>query len=252
MNQPVKAVVLAAGKGTRLQTEDCGLPKVLRQAAGKPLLRYVVSALSFLPKEDIILVVGWKADTVREAFPGYSFALQEEQLGTGHAVRCATPLLQGFEGHVLICCGDAPLMRAATFRTLIDTHRREGNSCTMLSARVEDGGSYGRILRKEDGAFSAIVEAKDCTPRQRGIREVNTGTYVFSAPALLAGLGRLRPDNAQGEYYLTDLPALMEADGKRVGLCDTCSAEEMLGVNTLEQLQEVEFLLRQEGTNGGT
>lgn len=243
-HQPLKAVVLAAGKGTRLQTDGVDLPKVLRPADGKPLLHYVTSALSFLPPEDIILVVGWKKEMVQEAFPQYPFAEQNEQLGTGHAVQCAAPLLEGFDGHVLVCCGDAPMMRQETFRALADTHLREGNACTMLSARLEDAGSYGRIVRDENGAFSRIVEAKDCTPEERAICEVNTGTYIFRCEELLSCLGRLSRNNAQGEYYLTDVPFLIREEGGKIGLCDTCAEEEMLGVNTLEQLLEVEALLR--------
>lgn len=246
MKQPCKAVVLAAGKGTRLQSEGSDLPKVLRTAAGKPLLQYVVSALSFLPREEIILVVGWKKDAVKAAFPGYPCADQDEQLGTGHAVQCAAPLLEGFSGDVIVCCGDAPLMREQTFRALLDTHVSAGNACTMLSAHLDDGASYGRIVRDAHGAFSAIVEARDCTDDQRAIREVNTGIYIFQAPKLLDHLGGLRRANAQGEYYLTDLPGLMKDAGERVGLCDTCSPTEMLGVNTQQELDHVEALLREE------
>ncbi len=240
----IKALILAAGKGTRLQTEGIDLPKVMRLADGKPLIHYVLKALDFLPEEDIILVVGWKKEKVLQAYPQYPYALQEEQHGTGHAVQCAAHLLEGFDGHVLICCGDAPLMRQETFRSLVDVHLREGNACTMLSAILPEGGNYGRVLREPDGSFRAIVEDKDCTPEEKEIREVNTGTYLFHTPSLLASLGQLRDDNAQGELYLTDVPALIKAAGGRVGLCDTCSPDEMLGVNTVEQLAQVEELLR--------
>ena len=239
-----KALVLAAGKGTRLQTEGVDLPKVMRLADGKPLLHYVLSGLDFLSPEDVILVVGWKKEAVLAAYPQYPHAVQAEQHGTGHAVQCAAHLLEGFDGHVLVCCGDAPLMKGETFRALTETHLRDGNACTLLSSVLEDGGNYGRILREADGTFQAIVEDKDCTPEQKAVREVNTGTYLFHAPALLAALGRLRDDNAQGELYLTDVPAFIKADGGRVGLCDTCSPDEMLGVNTLEQLAQVEELVR--------
>ena len=251
MDHTVKALVLAAGKGTRLQTEGIDLPKVMRLANGKPLLHYVLSALDFLPPEDVILVVGWKKEAVLEAYPQYPHAVQAEQHGTGHAVQCAAPLLEGSDGHVIICCGDAPLMRRETFQTLVDTHLREGNACTMLSAVLPEGGNYGRVLREEDGSFRAIVEDKDCTPEQKQIREVNTGTYVFHVPELLASLGKLRDDNAQGELYLTDVPAFIKEAGGRVGLCDTCSPDEMLGVNTVTQLQEVEALLRKGGVSHG-
>lgn len=246
----MKALVLAAGKGTRLQTEGIDLPKVMRLADGKPLLHYVLTSLSFLPPEDIILVVGWKKEAVLAAFPQYPHAVQEELNGTGGAVQFAAPLLQGFDGHLIICCGDTPLMKGETFQALARTHLQDGNACTLLSARLEEGGSYGRVLREPDGTFQCIVEARDCSPEQAAITEVNTGTYVFHVPSLLSVLDQLRNDNAQGELYLTDVPALLKAQGKRVGLCDTCSPDEMLGVNTVEQLAQVEALLRKGDIHG--
>lgn len=246
MSDQIKALVLAAGKGTRLQTEGVTLPKVMRQAAGRALLDYVLSALSFLPREDIILVVGYGKDDVLAAYPDYPHAEQAEQKGTGHAVQCAAHLLEGFDGHVLVCCGDTPLMHRETFRTLVDTHLAQGNACTMLSSVLEEGGGYGRVLREPDGSFAAIVEAKDCTPEQAKVTEVNTGTYVFRVKELLATLDQLRCDNAQGEYYLTDVPALIKRAGGKVGLCDSCAPVEMLGVNTPEQLAQVEAIVRGE------
>ena len=242
--EAMKALVLAAGKGTRLQTEGIDLPKVMRLADGKPLLHYVLEGLSFLPPADIILVVGWKKEAVLAAFPQYPHAVQAELNGTGGAVQFAAPLLKDYDGHILICCGDAPLMEGATFQALARTHLEDGNACTLLSARLDEGGNYGRILREADGTFQRIVEARDCTPEQAAVTEVNTGTYVFHVPSLLSVLDRLKTDNAQGELYLTDVPALLKAQGARVGLCDTCSPDEMLGVNTVEQLAQVEELLR--------
>lgn len=243
MNQ-VKALVLAAGKGTRLQTEGIDLPKVMRLADGKPLLHYVLTALDFLPPEDVILVVGWKKEAVLSAYPQYPHAVQEQLNGTGGAVRFAAPLLEGFDGHVIICCGDAPLMKKETFQALVQTHLENNNDCTLLSAHLEEGGNYGRVTREADGSFRAIVEDRDCTPEEKKITEVNTGTYVFRTAPLLESLGQLSQDNAQGEFYLTDVPAILKAKGLRVGLCDTCSPQEMLGVNTVEQLGEVEAILR--------
>jgi UDP-N-acetylglucosamine diphosphorylase/glucosamine-1-phosphate N-acetyltransferase len=245
MEANIKALVLAAGKGTRLQTEGIDLPKVLREANGRPLLGYVLEALDFLPVRDTILVVGWMKDKVLAAFPQYPHAVQEQLNGTGGAVQYAAPLLDDPEGHVLICCGDTPLMTKATFQALIQTHLQEKNACTMLSARLDDGGSYGRVIREQDGSFRAIVEAKDCSPEEAAVTEVNTGTYVFRVGDLLACLDRLTTDNAQGELYLTDVPAFIKSEGGKVGLCDTCAPEEMLGVNTVEQLHQVEDLLRQ-------
>lgn len=243
MNQ-VKALVLAAGKGTRLQTEGIDLPKVMRLADGKPLLHYVLTALDFLPPEDVILVVGWKKEAVLSAYPQYPHAVQEQLNGTGGAVRFAAPLLEGFDGHVIICCGDAPLMKKETFQALVQTHLENNNDCTLLSAHLDEGGNYGRVTREADGSFRAIVEDRDCTPEEKQITEVNTGTYVFRVAPLLESLGQLSQDNAQGEFYLTDVPAILKAKGLRVGLCDTCSPQEMLGVNTVEQLGEVEAILR--------
>lgn len=243
MNQ-VKALVLAAGKGTRLQTEGIDLPKVMRLADGKPLLHYVLTALDFLPPEDVILVVGWKKEAVLSAYPQYPHAVQEQLNGTGGAVRFAAPLLEGFDGHVIICCGDAPLMKKETFQALVQTHLENNNDCTLLSAHLDEGGNYGRVTREADGSFRAIVEDRDCTPEEKQITEVNTGTYVFRVAPLLESLGQLSQDNAQGEFYLTDVPAILKAKGLRVGLCDTCSPQEMLGVNTVEQLSEVEAILR--------
>ena len=240
----IKALVLAAGKGTRLRTEGVDLPKVMRLADGKPLLHYVLSALDFLPEQDVILVVGHQKEAVLAAYPQYPHAVQAEQHGTGHAVQCAAHLLRGFDGHVLVCCGDTPLMRRETFQSLVELHLSQGNACTMLSAILDEGGNYGRVLREADGSFQRIVEARDCTAEQAAVREVNVGAYLFRVPDLLAALDQLTDDNAQGELYLTDCPAIIKASGQRVGVCSTCSAQEMLGVNTVEQLQEVEDILR--------
>lgn len=244
MSDQIKAVVLAAGKGTRLQTEGVSLPKVMRQAAGRPLLDYVLEALSFLPKEDTILVVGYRREDVTAGFPDYPAAVQEEQLGTGHAVQSAAPLLEDFDGHVLVCCGDMPLMKRMTYQALAAAHLREGNACTILSGNVGDSLPYGRIIRDKDGAFSAIVEDKDCTPEQKKVRELNAGVYLFEKKALFDALAQLRCDNAQKEYYLTDCPAIIQAAGGKVGVCPTCSAHEMLGVNTPDQLRQVEELVQ--------
>ena len=243
MKENIKAVVLAAGKGTRLRTEGVDLPKVLRQAAGRALLDYVLEALDFLDQKDVVLVAGYQRDKVLAAYPGYPSAVQEPQLGTGHAVQCAKEALAGFDGSVLICYGDMPLMRRETYLSLIETHRREGNDCTLLSAVSDEELPYGRIVRNESGAFARIVEDRDCTPEEKAIRELNVGVYVFEAKALWEALEQLRPNNAQGELYLTDAPAYILARGGKVGACPTCTAEEMLGVNTVEQLRQVEEIV---------
>ena len=241
----IKAVVLAAGKGTRLQTEGVTLPKVMRLAAGQPLLAYVLDALSFLPKEDIVLVVGYRREDVEAAYPEYPSAVQEEQLGTGHAVQSAAAQLKGFEGSVLVCCGDMPLMKKETYESLCRTHEADGNVCTVLSGVSEEELPYGRVIRAEDGSFARIVEDKDCTPEEKAVRELNAGVYLFDAVKLFEALGHLRCDNAQGEYYLTDVPAWLLEHGGKVGVCATCTPEEMLGVNTPAQLEQVERTILQ-------
>lgn len=246
----IKAIILAAGKGTRLQTEGITLPKVMRLAAGRPLLSYVLDALSFLPKEDTILVVGYHREDVQAAYPDYPAALQAEQLGTGHAVQCAASSLEGFTGSVLVCCGDMPLMKKETYESLCRTHTEEENVCTILSGISEEELPYGRIIRGTDGAFARIVEDKDCTPEEKAVRELNAGVYLFRAPELFEALGHLRCDNnAQKEYYLTDVPAWLLEHGGKVGVCPTCTPEEMLGVNTPAQLEQVEqTILRRRAT----
>lgn len=243
MKKELKAVVLAAGKGTRLRTEGCDLPKVMREALGRPLLYYVLRALEDIPREDVILVVGYQKEQVTAGFPGYVFAEQAEQLGTGHAVLSAREALEGFEGAVLVCYGDMPLIRRDTYQALVEMHFREGNDCTMLTGTTDDNLPYGRIVRDADGCFERIVEDRDCTPAQRAITEMNSGVYVFSAPKLLSALRELRTDNAQGEYYLTDVPAIMRGKGEKIGICMRPLGQEIIGVNTVEQLHQVEEIL---------
>lgn len=243
----IKAVVLAAGKGTRLQTEGVTLPKVMRRAAGRPLLDYVLDALSFLPREDIILVVGYRREEVQGAYPDYPAAVQAEQLGTGHAVQCAAPLMQDFDGSVLVCCGDMPLMKRETYETLCRAHAEQDNVCTILSGVCREELPYGRVIRDGQGAFARIVEDRDCTPAEKAVRELNAGVYLFRAKQLFQALGHLRCDNAQGEYYLTDVPAWLRERGGKVGVCPACTPEEMLGVNTPAQLEQVEQTILRRG-----
>ena len=240
----VKAVVLAAGKGTRMMTETNTLPKVLRQACGKPLLYYVLRTLRFLPKEDIVLVVGYGREKVLEAFPGYPYAVQDPQLGTGHAVRCAAGHLRDFTGTVLVCYGDMPLLREEVYRGLLKRHAETGAVCTLLSGTTEEDLPYGRVIKDGKGDFLRVVEDRDCTPEQKAIRELNVGIYAFDCQELLRCLELLRCDNAQKEYYLTDVPALMKARGGKVSVYTAELGEQILGVNTPEQLKTAERYLR--------
>lgn len=240
MDKKMMAVVLAAGKGTRLRTEGIDLPKVMRTALGKPLLHYVLEAISFAGKENTIIVVGYKKEKVVEAFSGYNFAEQTEQLGTGHAVMSAKEQIEGFEGDVLVCYGDMPLLKKETYEALCEVHFREKNDCTVLSGTTDEELPYGRVVRDENGGFKCVVEDRDCTPEQKRIKELNIGVYMFSAPKLLDALSKLKNNNAQGEYYLTDVPAILLEEGGKIGICKRELGMELIGVNTVEQLQMVE------------
>lgn len=239
-----KAVILAAGKGTRLQSEQYQLPKVLREANGQPLLHYVLEALDFLPRENTVIVAGYMKEKVMDRFPSYPYAIQDEQKGTGHAVQCAKSELQGFDGTVLVCCGDMPLIKKETYEALLKAHQASGTPCTFLTGTSTQDLPYGRILRDENGDFLRVVEDKDCTPEQKQIRELNAGVYAFDCKELLSCLELLKNDNAQGEYYLTDVPELMRNRGGKIGICCVELNEQIIGVNTVEQLKEVEDFLK--------
>ena len=240
----VKALVLAAGKGTRLQTEGTDLPKVMREVLGQPLLHYVLEATAFIPPADTIIVVGYQKEKVMARFPAYTFAEQTEQLGTGHAVMAAREALGAGDFPLLICYGDMPLLRRETYEDLLRVHLEEQNACTILTGTSDLSLPFGRIVRDGAGRFLEVVEDRDCTPAQKAITELNVGVYVFSSAALLPALDRLGNANSQGEYYLTDIPAILLDEGRQIGLCKRELGEEIIGVNTVEQLFEVEEALK--------
>ena len=241
----MKAIVLAAGKGKRLNSEKAHLPKVMREAAGRTLLSYVLENISFIPHEDTVIVVGYMADTVKAAFPGdYKFVMQTEQLGTGHAVNCAREALKDYDGPVLVCYGDMPMFKKETYENLVKVHKEAGNDCTILTGVSNRGLAYGRIIRDENSNFQCVVEDKDCNPEQKKINELNVGIYVFDSKKLFSCLGELKNSNAQGEYYLTDVPAIMMSKGYKIGTYTTHDDTEILGVNTPEELALCESLLK--------
>ncbi|MCL2227640.1 MAG: NTP transferase domain-containing protein [Oscillospiraceae bacterium] len=243
MISQLKTIVLAAGKGSRLQAGESDAPKVMRLARGKPLLWHVLNALPAMPKEDVVIVVGYGKEQVIGYFDGYVFAEQAEQLGTGHAVMAASGQLSDFNGAVLICYGDMPLIKGETYEAFLKAHFEQGNDCTILTGETTLDLPFGRIVRDADGIFLCVVEDRDCTPEQRMITELNTGVYVFNAPLMLAALKEVKNNNAQGEYYLTDVPEILRKNGARVGLFRRNLGDEILGVNTLEQLEQVEEIL---------
>jgi bifunctional UDP-N-acetylglucosamine pyrophosphorylase / glucosamine-1-phosphate N-acetyltransferase len=237
------ALVLAAGQGTRMQSD---LPKVLHPMMGEPLLAHVLHALDDVGVGRVLVVIGHQRERVQAAFAGaeVEWVVQAEQRGTGHAVLMAGPALQGFEGTLLLVCGDTPLLQARTLHALIEGHEAEHAAVTVLSMRVPDPTGYGRIVRAEDGGIEAIVEQRDATAEQRAIDEVNSGAYAFDYPRLAEALSGLTAHNVQGEYYLTDTVALLRRAGHRASVVLAEDHRELLGINTVEQLHEAEQVWR--------
>ena len=235
-------VVLAAGKGTRMKSP---LAKVLHPLAGGPLIAHVLTAVQPLAPQHLLAVVGHQADAVQrvcERF-GACCVVQEPQLGTGHAVAQTETVLRGFDGDVLVLCGDVPLLRTATLRRLLDEHRCRRAALTMLTSHLDDPTGYGRILRNDQGHVVGIIEERDATPGQKAVREINGGVYCLQASYLFAALPRVGRRNAPGEQYLTDVVGLAAADGRSIAHLTT-QPEEILGVNTPADLAHLETLLR--------
>ncbi|MGD9546925.1 MAG: NTP transferase domain-containing protein [Candidatus Krumholzibacteriia bacterium] len=241
----IEAVVLAAGKGTRMKSD---LPKVLHPLAGRPLLDHVLDTVEAAGIGHAVVVVGHQADLVRErcARTGLDFALQVPQLGTGHAVQCAAPRLDP-EGHCVVLAGDVPLLRPQTVRRLVDDTLASGAAATVLTCVVPDAGAYGRIIKDSGGALLRIVEARDATPEELAVGEYNTGVFCFRTADLIEALGSLKTDNTQGEYYLTDTVAYLVGRGRRVEAAATADPGEVVGINTLDELAAAAVLLADRG-----
>lgn len=235
-------VILAAGKGTRMKSK---LPKVLHNVCGSTMLSYVIDAVQGAGVKKIIVVVGYGADVVAREVKGRAqVAHQAEQLGTAHALLQAGPFLSDFKGRLLVLCGDTPLIESGTLLELIRSHRSAGSAATVLTAILEDPAGYGRVVRDNQGSVLKIVEQKDASSEEKGIREVNTGIYCFEADGLFEDLSRLTPNNAQGEYYLTDIIGINVSRGRRVSAVTMDNPQEMMGINDRVQLAEAERYMR--------
>ena len=235
------AIILAAGQGTRIKSK---LPKVLHKACGKEMVNHVIDTMRASGLEDVNVIIGKGAELVKEktASRNVSYSLQEEQLGTGHAVKCAKEFLQGKKGVVAIFTGDAPLIEADTVSKLMETHINENNFATLLTSVIENPTGYGRIIRNND-EVEKIVEHKDCSSEELEVKEVNAGMYCFDIESLLECLDKLSNNNAQGEYYITDVIEMLKNDNKKVGAMIT-DFEETIGVNSRAELAVVESILR--------
>jgi bifunctional UDP-N-acetylglucosamine pyrophosphorylase/glucosamine-1-phosphate N-acetyltransferase/UDP-N-acetylglucosamine pyrophosphorylase len=239
----VMAIVLAAGKGTRMKSE---LPKVMCLANGRPLVQYVHDALRAAGINRIVNVVGYRAEEVQAAFagqPGQEFALQAEQLGTGHAVMMCRQQLQSHSGPVVIVAGDSPMLQTKSIQRLLQEFTSGQPACVLGTLVHPDPTGLGRIIRDSAGNFLKIVEQRDASPAELAVREVNMSTYVFDAQALLSSLDQLTADNQQREYYITDLPAILLGRGADVRALPVLDPIEALSVNTVEQLAQVESAL---------
>jgi len=237
------AVILAAGKGVRMKSD---LPKVFHEILGEPMLTYVLNTVKKLSPLKIMVVVGHQRQLIIDYYKDWpvEFVIQEQQLGTGHAVMQVEPQLKDFSGNVLVLAGDVPLLSEKTLRELIGFHIKNNASATDLTAVLEDAGNYGRIIRKENGEIIKIVERKDASPEELKIREINTGTFCFDKEALFDTLKKVRADNAQKEYYLTDTIEILKNTGLPVFACRAENPSETLGINTKEELIRIEkFLL---------
>ncbi|MFZ4506784.1 MAG: bifunctional UDP-N-acetylglucosamine diphosphorylase/glucosamine-1-phosphate N-acetyltransferase GlmU [Fimbriimonas sp.] len=241
MSDSVAAIILAAGKGTRMKSE---LPKGLHAVGGVPMVGHVGSALRAAGADPVIVVVGHGGELLQEALgQDYQYAWQREQLGTGHAAKMASPLLKDHHGPVIIAPGDAPLVTPELFQRLLKAHRDGQGLCTVASTRLEDPTGYGRIVR--DGEHVArIVEHKDATEEERAIQEVAVSIFCFDAQALLAALEEIKPNNAAGEYYLTDAVEIIRAQGGIIAGCLIPESEWVMGVNDRWQLAAAETALR--------
>lgn len=250
------SIILAAGQGTRMRSS---LPKVIHPVGGRPMVCAVVDACLEVGCRRVVVVVGYMQELVREALEPMrstarsrgatlEFAVQDRQLGTGHAVMSASGAFReeaSRDGHdVFVLCGDGPLIRAETLRTILSAHRRAGAQVTLATSVVDDPTGYGRIVRDESGRFAGIVEEKNATAEQRAIREINPSYYVFDARALFSLLTSVERNPLTGEYYITDVPALALARGGRVEVVRAVPPEDVLSINTPEDLARVDALFR--------
>ena len=240
---------MAAGLGTRMRSR-CA--KVLHKLDGRPLVSHVCRAALALEPRSVYVVVGHQAEDVQAAvekeFPsqsgGLGFVHQRDQRGTGDAVMACAEVLRGKDGTIMVLSGDVPLVRPATLAKLLAAHDRQRGACTLMSVRLENPTGYGRVVKNDAGEFVKIVEQKDASDEERHIREINVGIYCFDNQKLFAALQEIKPNNSQGEYYLTDVPGIFKSKGDTVGIYQHNDAREVSGINTRAELAEFENLLR--------
>lgn len=244
MNSRTAVIILAAGLGTRMRSAKA---KVLHELRGRPMVLYVLETAQKIAENRIIMVIGNQAAEVRrivmDEFEGVSFALQEKQLGTGHAVRCALPYIPNQVDNVIILYGDVPLLTYATLKALCDDHIAAERDVTLLVVEADDPKGYGRVLLDDTYGMIGIVEEVDATESQKRIKTINTGIYCVNKQFLIESVQKIKPTNVQGELYLTDIIALGHAQGAAVGFVMGSNFQEIIGVNTYEDLIKAESIL---------
>jgi UDP-N-acetylglucosamine diphosphorylase/glucosamine-1-phosphate N-acetyltransferase len=244
MNGKIAVVILAAGLGTRMKSNKA---KVLHEVCGKPMVNYVVETARKVAGNNVVLVIGNQADTVRRTVSKlgtFHFAYQKEQLGTGHAVLCALPLIPEHCQQVVILCGDVPLIEVDTVSALIRSHVDEKRDISVLAVELDDPTGYGRIMLDENKQVQAIVEESDATTVQKRIRFINTGIFCVKKDFLLGAVPRIKSDNAQGEIYFTDIVELAYKEKKHIGVTFGGNHLEVTGINTAQELKKVERAIK--------
>ena len=243
MKDNVAVVILAAGQGTRMKSNKA---KVLHEIAGRPMILYVVEAARKIAGDNVIVVIGHQAQKVRDVISESArvhFAYQEEQLGTGHAVQCAAPGLPKGCDEVVILCGDVPLIRVETIAGLVEDHINASRDVSLLAVELENPYGYGRVLVDDKRQVFGIIEESDATAAQKQIKLINAGIYCIRKTFLLQALPRLRTNNAQNELYLTDIMGIGHSENKKIGVVIGSDSSEVIGVNTIQELQRVEKIL---------
>jgi len=233
-------IILAAGKGVRMKSDK---PKVVFEFAGKPMINRVVETAQKIESNIIAIVVGYKKEMIIDIIPKtekIKFIEQKEQHGTGHAVMVTENVFKDFDGNIFILCGDVPLLRPETLQKMLEKHKKTNAACTVLTAIMEDALKYGRIIRKKDGNVLKIIEFKDASEKEKLIKEINTGIYCFDAKNLFSALQKVTNDNQQNEYYLTDTLEILNNDNKLVTSVLLDDMIEASGVNSKEQLKNLE------------
>lgn len=241
----MKAIILAAGKGTRFNSEAADLPKSMRRVHDRPIFEFVLDSLNFVDKKDIYAIVKFKKEKIMDAYPFLTYIEQGENgYGTGYAVECAKEHFKDYDGDLIVICGDTPLIKEETIKKMIELHHKENNSCTILSCLGEKGQALGRMIRDENGKLISITEAKDCTKEQfDNVNEYNAATYIFNAKDMFEALDKVENSKVTNEKYLTDVPEILMKGGKNVNAYVSADSTEILGVNSPEDLKIVEKVL---------